>query len=89
MALATCRECNAKVSSWALSCPSCGAVTPQLRRPPQWAETLCVLFFIGIHALIKLIDDPPLAGYVFPAIFGALPWLIALMLTNMRKRTGQ
>jgi hypothetical protein len=80
---------HAKVSSSALFCPSCGAVTPQLRRPPQWAETLCFLFFIGMIALAKFTDDPPLAGYVPFAIFGALPWLMALILANTRKRTGR
>lgn len=61
----------------------CGGST--LRRPPRWAETLCVLFFLAMIAVARYTNEP-WDGYVSFAIFGALPLVIAGLYAQRRER---
>lgn len=82
MALTSCRECGAQISTTAWRCPACGGST--LRRPPRWAETLSVLFFLTMIALAMYTEEP-WDGYLAFAIFGASPLSIAWLSAQRRK----
>jgi hypothetical protein len=83
MALASCRECGAQISTTAWRCPKCGGST--LRRPSRRVETLCIFFFLGMIALAMYAGEPG-DGYLAFAIFGALPMAIAWLSAQQRER---
>lgn len=55
MALIQCRECNAKISDSAKSCPACGSPLPKKTS----AFTKIVLGLLGLGALIQIFSTKP------------------------------